>query len=724
MGDTREAPLFRAPARLAPARLAAPRFAAARFAALALPAIIVLLTALPSAAQSPSGVAPGTAPLDTMTRGVPLEGARDARYQAPPMDISRRKLPQVTATTVPLARTPNQPPRLDDPMAGSWYFHLARQAADQGNVQQAKKQAAAAREADPAKAHYQWWQASLSLRTLDTPTLANTVPDIFRTLLASSLARGRLAVKAHQMLIMVTGWFWMALVVSLYLSRWKYLAHDLGAMIFKNPRHPQRAWLPLMLPLVFLALRPGWYGFLAFMSVPLLIQTRSWSRVLLASVWVVALALVYPSWPLLRNAVPSLDPTSEVVLLERACNLPPSGPISDALRTRLEQASDPDRKARLAGALGIQEARRGNYSRSNDLFAMVLKHDPENYAAQVGTANNNYYRGRMDDAAERYLRAEQSHPDRGEAPFNLAQVYFKKLFVPEATEALEKARQRGFRMESATNGPTQSTGYSPVVYPPLSDRQMADACGYEAGNYQPLVTIAGWRIFLSSLPWPLFLILGVPLVVATLLVLWANHQDEATECDNCGAPLCRGCAYINDGSWLCSGCGETAQRSQSDMVLATLFKNKSRSEGGKHVQRVETLARILPGTGHLTCQKLGPAWWRLSLVALGFFLVCGGWAFDAGNEWGVPGLRLSEELIHPEFLPLPEGQWPGFTNPGIIAGLVLLVAAWVLGFTDGPRLRKIIPERTSLVPTGAVKDQQPGGGAETYRSMDTPTGVR
>ena len=691
---------------------------------LLLMAVVLWGSALPSSAQD-QGTAPSrSAPLDTMTRGVPNDGHRDARYQAPALDISRRKLPQVSATTVPLARTPNQPPRLDDPMAGSWYFHLARQAAEKGDWDQARKHAAAAREADPGRAGYQWWQTSLSLRTLDTPTLAQTFPDVLRTLAANSLARGRLGVKLHQVLILLTGWFWMVLVMALYLSRWKYLAHDLGAMIFKNPSHPQRTWLPLLLPLVFLALRPGWFGFLAFMSVALLIQTRSWSRALLAAVWVVALALVYPSWPLLREAAPSLDPNSEVVLLERACSLPPSGPVSDALRQRLEQAEDPARKARLACALGIQEARRGNYSRSNDLFEVVLKHDPENYAALVGTANNNYYRGRMDDAAARYQRAERSHPDRGEAPFNLAQVYFKKLFVPEATEALEKARQRGFRMESASNGPTHGSGYSPVVYPGLSDDHLSAACRYEAGNYRPLVTIAGWKIFLSSLPWPLFLILGLPLVVATLLVLWANHQDEATECDNCGAPLCRGCAYINDGSWLCSGCGETAQRSQSDMVLATLFKNKSRSEGIKHVQRVENLARILPGTGHLMCQKLAPAWWRLSLVTLGLFLVCGGWAFDAGSEWAVPGLRLSEELIHPEFLPLPVGQWTGVASPGVITGLVLMVAAWLVGFTDGPRLRKIIPERTSLVPTGALEARQPQTTSDTYQGVDTQTGVR
>lgn len=660
------------------------------------------------------------APLDTMAQG----GVQkiDPRYAGGNIPISRKLLPQVSATTVPLARTPNQPPRLEDPLAGWWHYHLARQAATQGDKAKAKEEIRAARKKDPDRPQYQWWQASQSVRWLDTPSLFQVLPEAWHTLGHSALARGRLTVLAHQTLLLATTWFWLVLMLGLYLSRWRQIAHDLGAMIFKNPSHPLRNWLPILLPVLFILVRPGLFGFLALMSVPLLIQTRGPARGLLAVVWVTSMALVYPAWPVLRNAVPVLDPQSEVVLLDKACHLPPSGPVAESLRQKLAQAQDPARRNRLAVALGIQEARRGNYHRSDKLFQEVLDRNPRNFAAMVGKANNTYYRGRMDSAAEQYLKAAQAHPHRGEAPFNLAQVYFKKLFVPEATEALDRARDLGFRLESLGSAQGNSRGYSPVVYPGVSDADMQAACAFEAGNYENLVTISAWRNFLSSLPWPLFLIIGLPLVIATLLVMWVSHQNDPSDCDNCGMPLCRDCAYIHDGAWLCSGCGETAKRSQSDMVLATLFKNKSRSEGLKQIQRIINLGRVMPGAGHLVSGKFLDGWIRLSLVALGLFLVCGAWTFDPGAPWSTPGLQLPEEMLHVDYLPLPGGAWNGWTDLPFLAGVICLVVAWTVALTDGNRLRKCIPERTSLVPSGVHTPKTTTGATETYQGLGSGVG--
>ena len=206
-------------------------------------------------------------------------------------------------------------------------------------------------------------------------------------------------------------------------------------------------------------------------------------------------------------------------------------------------------------------------------------------------------------------------------------------------------------------------------------------------------------------------------MAATLLVMWVSHQNDMSSCENCGVPLCRECSHIHDGAWLCSGCGETAQRSQSDMVLATLFKNKSRSEGMKHLQRIVLLGRTLPGAGHLASGHLLAGWIRLSLVALGLFLMCGGWAFDPGAQWTTPGLQLSVELIHPDYLPLPAGAWNGWTGLSFLTGIGCLVAAWGLALTDGNRLRKGIPERTSLVPSGAHKVNSNQPVAETYQGL-------
>ena len=159
-------------------------------------------------------------------------------------------------------------------------------------------------------------------------------------------------------------------------------------------------------------------------------------------------------------------------------------------------------------------------------------------------------------------------------------------------------------------------------------------------------------------------------------------------------------------------------------MLATLFKNMSRSEGLNHIQRVINLGRALPGTGHLTTGHFMAGWARLSLVALGLFLVCGGWAFDSGAEWTTPGLRLPGELIHPDYLPLPVGAWNGWTGLSFLVGAGCLALAWGIALTDSTRLRKGIPERTSLVPSGTHSNKPSQPGAETYQGVGGSLGVR
>ncbi len=571
----------------------------------------------------------------------------------------------------------------------------------------------AALAAAPAHARYQWWRSVQAVKGLDTATLSRFFPSAVRTLWSSPLERGPFVIAAHQAALLATACFWTVLVAALYLGWWRNIAHDLAAMILKDPRHRPRRWLPVLVPLALLAFKPGWLGFLSVLSAPLLIQTRGRPRVLLLATCFCALALTFPAWPALKNAVPTIDPNSEVNLLHRASVMPPSADVTTALEQRLAESRDAARTNRLLVPLAIQEARRGRYTRSTELFDRVLQSDAANYPAMVGKANNTYYLGRLDDAVRLYEDARRAHPTRGEVPFNVAQVYFKKLFIPEATAALEEARALGFAPEVADKTPNKRNGYSAVAYPGLTTRQLADACRYEADGYPPLVSVSAWRRLLGAPPLPLYVLVGAPLVLGLLAVMWWSRQNDPRECDNCGTPLCGDCCHHHDSTWLCAGCGETAQRSKSDMVLATLLKNKSRSEGMAHAARVVRLGRVLPGAGHLANDRVWAAWLRLSLVAAGLFLVLGGWAFDPGAEWETPGLILASETVHPVWLPLPAALWPGWSGLPVVAGLACLVLAWLIAMLDGPGLRRL-PERFSLTPHTADREPAPGHGAGNY----------
>jgi tetratricopeptide (TPR) repeat protein len=650
------------------------------------------------------------APLDTLLEAGAEEIQADPRYAGGELNISRKLLPEAQATTVETAKAPKRPPRLDDPMAGAWHYHLARQAAMTGNAEAVGEHLSAALEASPNKPRYLWWQSVQSIKNLDTATLTKTLPAAFASLRDYPVERGHFVVAAHQTAILLNGIFWTLLVAALYLAWWRNLAHDMGATILKDPRHTPRWLLPLIFPLALLVFKPGVFGFLAVVSMHLVIMARGRTRALLLSTWVAALILVFPSWPLLRSAVPTVDPDSEVTLLDRACNLPPSGSISDALRTRLANAQNQDRINRLTVALGIQEARRGKYGSSTRLFKQVIKSEPTNFPALVGLANNIYYQGKLDDAAAAYEKAGRIHPDRGEIPYNLAQVYFKKLFVPEATEAMDQARDKGFRPPLSDKAGNRRQGFSPVVYPPLTAKAFSEACRFEAGRYPPLVVVASWRFALGAPPLPLYALVGAPLLLALFMIMWWNRQNDATECENCGTPLCRACAKIQDTAWLCSGCGETAERSRSEMVLATLLKNRSRAEGMAHIHRINRLGRLMPGSAHLAIGLLPAGWFRISLLTLGIFLVFAGWGFDLGDQWATPGLLLPDETIHPNWLPMPAALWPGWSGLSVLAGVALIILSWTIAFLDGPGLRKGIPDRYSLAQTPGPREPAPGVG--------------
>ncbi len=665
--------------------------------------VLVLLTMLFSA----RGTLAADAPLDTLREASGQSAIKDPRYAGPTMDNSRKLLPEVTASSVPISESPDQPPRLDDPVAGTYRYHLARQAAVAGNAGGINTNMKAALQASPDQARYQWWQSVQAVKRLDTATLAKALPASFRSMLASPVGRGPFVIAAHQTILLATAVFWAVLVLALYLGLWRNIAHDTGAMLLKDPRHTPRVILPILLPLLILAFKPGWLGLLAVLSVPLLIQTRSRERSLLLVTWFVALALVFPGWPALRMAVPTVDPHSEVTLLHQATTMPPTAQLTTQLKQNLKDASDPARTNRLNVALGIQEARRGNYNTSNKIFTKVLKQDPNNFAAMVGQANNIYYLGRMDDAAIAYAQAAKTFPTRGEVPYNEAQVYFKKLFVPEAGEALEKARALGFSPSAVDDKPTRRGGYSAVVYPSLTAEEMAEACRFESGAYPALVTVSSWRWLLGAPPMPLYILVGAPFLMALLLVMWWSRQNDPRECENCGTPLCGSCCTVTDGSWLCSGCGETAERSKSEMVLATLLKNKSRAEGMSHAARIIRLGKFIPGAGHLASGHFWAGWLRLSIVAAGLFLIFGAWAFDPGSEMATPGLQLAQESIHPVWYPMPANLWPGWSGLTVLSGAALLVLAWIIALLDGPGLRRGITDRYSLAPTSGTRESVP-----------------
>lgn len=647
------------------------------------------------------------APLDT------LRTEPEAAQAAPPATaMSRKNLPVAKATTVPEKRTTGRPPRLDDPVAARLHYLRARRAAMAGDGQAAGQNLARALEASGNQPEIALWRGVHAVRTLDTGSLMKAVPDFVLALARSPIDQGRLLVGAQQTALLATAIFWTLLLAALYLANWRYLAHDLTALLLRSRAHIPVRLLPALPLLALLAFMPGWLGFLAVASTPLAVRCRTRGRWLLVGTWLIALVLVFPWWPPLRQAVPTLDPGSEAVTLHRAVTGAPSTFLRADLKERLGKARDPDAKVRLLAALGIQEARAGSYRASTRHFDSALALRPDCLPAQIGKANNEYYQGRLDNAMHLYQQALQNHPDCGEGHYNLAQVYFRKLFVPEATTELETSRRLGF--DPGEKAVTQvQKGYAAVVYPDLSRADYLASCAAEADAYPPQITLASW-LPLFGLPLiPLYALLGAPLLLAILIIMGRGPDKGPRECANCGVPLCTTCRKVRDGASMCAVCGEIAQRAQSEMILATLLKNRSRSEGMATSTRIVRLGRLLPGAGHLCGGRLGAAWLRLSILASGLFLMTGGWAIGGGAPLATPAVRLPVELIDPRWAPLPAFLWPGWTALPLLVGAALVVASWLIALTDGRRLHRVLPERYSLIPVAATEETVPRYQAQT-----------
>jgi len=633
----------------------------------------------------PTAIWAADAPLDTLISEEPAAALGD-------LGISRRLLPDVSATTIPRQPAPAIPPRLDNPDHG-WRLFLSARNTGELTSDLRFDNLRLAREARPNDSRIPIWQVMQALHDRDLGAFVWHLPGAIRAGLGDPLTAPRLVVQAHQGAVLLLALFWTALVVAGLMATWRHLAHDLTALLFSDPRHQLRFWTPWLLLIAVLLARPGWFGGLALLSIPVLMQLRGGARNLLLGTWLVALTVVFPNWPVLRQAMPVLDPDSETSLLVRAVEWEASSSLIGDLHERLSHSDEPERRLRLRLALAHQEARRGRYTVSNQQFAEVLAERPDDLSALVGRANNFYFLSRFDEALAGYHLARQRAPERGEIPFNQAQVYFKKLFIPEAGQALDDARQLGFNPPAWSDREQQHGVFSPTVYLGLLRDDLHASARLEAGLYPPLSWLSAWNYFLGAPPLPLFVLLAGLLVVALALAYWGGVKDDVRSCDACGAEICRSCCTVREEGWLCHECAETAERSRSEMVLATLLKNRSRTAGLATTTRLVWLARLLPGAAFIALGEPGRATGRLAMLALAVFMITCGWAFDPAATWSSPGLVLANETVHALWWPLPASAWPGSMGWPVAMGWILLAAVYLGGLIDGARLRERIPER-------------------------------
>jgi tetratricopeptide (TPR) repeat protein len=659
------------------------------------------------AVAAAAAATPWEAPLDTLEN-----------VDAPPpwvprdIQISRNILPMITATELPATTPPVRPPRLDDPLLAALRFQQARRAQAAGRTDAARIAVLQAAERDPARAAYAWWRTWHGLRHWNLDFL-NALPRAVRATHSDLAAWKRLILLGHQAAVLWIALFWTLLVVAGLFRYGDRIAHDLAALLLRGGQHAAPLWLLPLAVAALVWLRFGWFVLLAVLSAPLYLHASGRARALLIGTWIAAAAVLYPGWPAVRAALPAVDPGSETVLLSRATRLPPSPGLVQQLETRIAAArNDAPRTSRLRLALGVLAARGGDYDASSRLLGAIVAQDPTNVAALVNFANNDYYQGHYDAAVRNYQAATRASPDRAEIHYNLAQAFAKKLFFKESSAGLARANALGFVPAPFEDRAGTANGFAPVVYLGHDREDLAASADWESDSYPPLAHLSAWAPWLGERMAALFWILGGLFVLTIAGSLRLPAVSRTRPCANCSTAVCPACGQWREDELLCPVCHGTAERARSELVLATLQKNRSRDLEMAFTARAQRFNRILPGGSNLVAGQPLVGLARLGLLTTALLLLLFGWSFNLMATWDLPGLLLPEETLQPLLLPLPAYAWTGPRGWSFVAGLLLAGTLYVSVWLGHDKFRRSRPARLPkqiLKPSG-WRPAAPGAG--------------
>jgi tetratricopeptide (TPR) repeat protein len=309
----------------------------------------------------------------------------------------------------------------------------------------------------------------------------------------------------------------------------------------------------------------------------------------------------------------ALDPESRISLMVAATHdAPTSGLMARVERARAQRGDD--RVLRFAA--GLASARAGQLEASSEHFLAALKADSNDPIATTNLANNHFYLGDIDRAVAGYQRAAQLDPSLGIVYHNLSQAYLRKLFMREGSEAMEQAMRLGF-VPSRTK---RALPRGSVYYTSPSDRALWALAWQDRAGLKPADLLGA-----VGLP------LGVPAqhagwwLLATLIVALVAQRSLPRrrlvfECANCEVLSCRSCCGEHDGVVLCLGCAQTAKRARSELVLATLLRNRRHEAELVAQRRLRLWNTWFFGGAHLQSlnrRGVQAAW----VLAVGFWLL-------------------------------------------------------------------------------------------------------
>lgn len=453
-----------------------------------------------------------------------------------------------------------------------------------------------------------------------------------------------------QLIVGVFALWFLGHLIFRYLPFWQ---HQIKSR-FDRSGHPKKRYGTIWIALILIVAALPAFGLIPAVAIACL---AVWPYTHRRARWTLGLLLLWfgaqgtfhqAGGPLLAR----LDPMSVPSLVMAARD----EPATDALVARVARAREQDpENLDLLFADGLILARAGKFAQSNARFLQLLESRPSDPLATNNLASNHYYLGDVDRALSGFQRAVSLDADRGAIHHNLSQAYLRKLFMREGGESMQRAIQLGFIASQQSLALPRGA----VYFAAPSDRELWALAWRDAERLEAVHLIASSPAMLGVSPgFAGPVLLGLVLLLPILSKVLPRPR-LVYECANCKELCCARCSGEHDGLVLCGGCAHTARRAKSELVLATLLRNRrheAERRAEKHWRRWNAL---LFGAGHLQdgMRKRGvisAIWLSIAVVAL--------WSPE------IPGLEPMGAAFKPD--------WPFRALAGV-ALFVLMLISWI-----------------------------------------------
>ncbi len=253
-------------------------------------------------------------------------------------------------------------------------------------------------------------------------------------------------------------------------------------------------------------------------------------------------------------------------------------------------------------SIGILEKRGGQFDAAKEAYRKALS-VRESSIFHNNLGNVFFVQQDYASAVIEYRRAIELEPQRGAPHYNLAQVYLKKLMLPESTSEFRLANELDFELisEFAHQAKEQYNRMTidETLNPTELWRNISMRKKGETSLFSTLLCEAPKTLSMAGIS-----------ILVVLILCSAFLKNFSQSCSICGSPICNRCKKEMEALLLCKECKGMVGATKS-IVIQEKMKKNIRDRKGRLQKIVASILSVFPGGG----------WIYYGLSMRGFFMI-------------------------------------------------------------------------------------------------------